>query len=53
MLVIEISYKVLYVLNCKKSYGKELLIYGNCMKRTFGPPGLYITKTLVPSITLW
>ena len=40
MLIIEFSYNFLYVWNCMKVYDKKFLIYGNCMIRSFGQPGL-------------
>ena len=41
MLIIEFSYNFLYVWNCMKLYDKKFLIYGNCMIRSFGQPGLF------------
>ena len=40
MLIIEVSYNFLYVWNCMKLYGKKFFIYGNCMIKNFGQPGL-------------
>ena len=40
MLLIEFSYNFLYVWNCMKLYDKKFLIYGICMLRSFGQPGL-------------
>ena len=40
ILIIEFSYNFLYVWNCMKLYDKKFLIYGNCMIRSFGQPGL-------------
>ena len=55
MLIIEFSYNFLYVWNCMKLYDKKLLIYGNCMIRSFGQPGNPVVKTEVflvePSFT--
>ena len=42
MLIIEFSYNFLYVWNCMKLYDKKFLIYGNCMIRSFGQPGVFI-----------
>ena len=41
MLIIEFSYNFLYVWNCMKLYDKKFLIYGNCMIRSFGQPGMF------------
>ena len=49
MLIMEFSYNFLYVWNCMKLYDKKFLIYGNCMIRSFGQPGLseitFMSKT--------
>ena len=47
MLIIDISYNSLYVWNCMKLYDKKFLIYGNCMIRSFGQPGLFCFNFLV------
>ena len=39
MVIIEISYNVLYVWHCMELYDKKFFINGNCMIRSFGQPG--------------
>ena len=46
MLIIEFSYNFLYVWNCMKLYDKKFLIYGNCMIRSFGQPGLSVFRSI-------
>ena len=49
MFIIEFSYNFLYVWNCMKLYDKKFLIYGNCMIRSFGQPGL--TTSILKEVT--
>ena len=47
MRIIEFSYNFLYVWNCMKLYDKKFLIYGNCMIRSFGQPGVLFLNMII------